>query len=255
MHYRTYCESCIPLYERGNPCQRVSHANRRQALQWRHNERDGVSYHQRIDCLHNHLFRRRLKKTSKLRVTGLCEGNSPVTGEFPAQMASNAENLSIWWRHHAYWIRQLHLIRSTGWLYTHKKNWGTTQLSAYFGGGNLKVEIITGTSAERHGVTNHRQVDCIFNNLVKRLPTKKTPKFRTTGHFWGGLPLERTINVERVVRPRLHREERHVGQQMRVHRSKTNVTCRRLQNQPYMYDARWQVIKFLLLNTKIKPTS
>ena len=26
----------------------------------------------------------------------------PVTGEFPAQMASNAENVSIWWRHHAY---------------------------------------------------------------------------------------------------------------------------------------------------------
>ena len=34
-------------------------------------------------------------KTSKLRVTGLCEGNSLVTGEFPAQMASNAENISI----------------------------------------------------------------------------------------------------------------------------------------------------------------
>ena len=32
-------------------------------------------------------------KTSKLRVTGLCGGNSPVTGEFPAQMASNAENV------------------------------------------------------------------------------------------------------------------------------------------------------------------
>ena len=27
-------------------------------------------------------------------------GNSPVTGEFPAQMATNAENVSIWWRHH-----------------------------------------------------------------------------------------------------------------------------------------------------------
>ena len=26
-------------------------------------------------------------------------GNSPVTGEFPVQMASNAENVSIWWRH------------------------------------------------------------------------------------------------------------------------------------------------------------
>ena len=41
------------------------------------------------------------KKTSKLRVTGLCAGNSPGTGEFPAQMASNAENVCIWWRHHA----------------------------------------------------------------------------------------------------------------------------------------------------------
>ena len=34
------------------------------------------------------------------RVNGLCEGNSPVTGEFPAQRTSNAENVSIWWRHH-----------------------------------------------------------------------------------------------------------------------------------------------------------
>ena len=46
------------------------------------------------------LFRRRSKTTSKLRVTGLCAGNSPLTGEFPAQKASNAENVSIWWRHH-----------------------------------------------------------------------------------------------------------------------------------------------------------
>ena len=43
---------------------------------------------------------RKSKKTSKLRVTGLCAGNSPGTGEFPAQMASYAENVSIWWRHH-----------------------------------------------------------------------------------------------------------------------------------------------------------
>ena len=40
-------------------------------------------------------------KTSKFRVTGLCEGNSPVTGEFPTQRASNAKNVSIWWRHQA----------------------------------------------------------------------------------------------------------------------------------------------------------
>ena len=45
--------------------------------------------------------RRRSKKASKLHVTGVCEWNSLVTGEFPAQKASNAENVSIWWRHHA----------------------------------------------------------------------------------------------------------------------------------------------------------
>ena len=69
-------------------------------LQWRHNGRDSGSNHQHHDCFLNRLFRRRSKKTSKLRVTGLCAGNSPWTGEFPAQMASNAENASIWWRHH-----------------------------------------------------------------------------------------------------------------------------------------------------------
>ena len=60
----------------------------------------GVSNHTPHDWLLNRLFRRRSKKTSKLSVTGLCEGNSPVTGEFPAQRTSNAKNVSIWWRHH-----------------------------------------------------------------------------------------------------------------------------------------------------------
>ena len=55
------------------------------ALQWRHDERDSVSIHLHHDCLLIRLFRRRSKKTSKLCVTGLCAGNSPVTGEFPAQ--------------------------------------------------------------------------------------------------------------------------------------------------------------------------
>ena len=70
------------------------------SLRWRHNDHAGVSNHQPHGCLLNRLFRRKSKKTSKLRVTGLCAGNSPGTGEFPAQMASYAENVSIWWRHH-----------------------------------------------------------------------------------------------------------------------------------------------------------
>ena len=42
-----------------------------------------------------YLFGRRSNKASKLRVPGICAGNSPVTGEFPAQTASNAENIFI----------------------------------------------------------------------------------------------------------------------------------------------------------------
>ena len=70
-------------------------ASHPETLQWRHNGRDGVSNNQPHDCLLNHLSRHRSKKTSKLCVTGLCVGNSPVNGEFPAQRASNAENVSM----------------------------------------------------------------------------------------------------------------------------------------------------------------
>ena len=88
------------------PCRQF---NYRLTLQWPHNEHDGFSNHQPRDCLLNRLFKCRSKKTSKLRVTCLCAGTSPWTGEFPAQMASNAENVSIWWRHHVFlhgtWIQ------------------------------------------------------------------------------------------------------------------------------------------------------
>ena len=79
-------------------------------LQWRHNERDGVSNHQTHDCLLNRLFRRRSKKTSKPRVTGLCVGNSSVTGGFPSQRVSNAENVSIWWLHPAHTLHKIRVL-------------------------------------------------------------------------------------------------------------------------------------------------
>ena len=86
------------------------------SLHWRDNDHDGVSNHRPHGCLLNRLFKRRSKKASKLRVIGLCVGDSPGTGEFPAQMASNAENVSIWWRHHvhdkliSYRFMQRHII-------------------------------------------------------------------------------------------------------------------------------------------------
>ena len=78
----------------------LSRIKQKLTLRWRHNGCDGISNHQPHDCLLNRLFRRRSKKTSKFRVTGLCTENSPGTGEFSAQMASNAENVSISWSHH-----------------------------------------------------------------------------------------------------------------------------------------------------------
>ena len=41
-----------------------------------------------------------IKENIKLRVTGICEGNSPVNDELHTQRASNEENISIWLRHH-----------------------------------------------------------------------------------------------------------------------------------------------------------
>ena len=74
------CKYCTKLM---SPMASISHtvftrsccALCRRTLRWRHNDCDGVSNHQPHDCLLKRLFRRISKKTSKLRVTGLCEGN------------------------------------------------------------------------------------------------------------------------------------------------------------------------------------
>ena len=69
-------------------------------LQWRHNGCDAVSNYRRLDCLFNRLFRRRSKKTSKLRVTGLCEGLHRWPVNSPNKGPVTRKNVSIWWRHH-----------------------------------------------------------------------------------------------------------------------------------------------------------
>ena len=58
-------------------------------LQWRHNERDGVSNHRRLGCLLNRLLMCRSKEISKLRVTGLWKGGPPVASGVPSQRTSN----------------------------------------------------------------------------------------------------------------------------------------------------------------------
>ena len=86
----------------------IAHVTLYTTSQWHHNGHDGVSNHQPHNCLLNRLFRHRLKNSK----SGLCEGNSPETGEFPEQRASKAENVSIWWRHHDLWNLTLSLFIS-----------------------------------------------------------------------------------------------------------------------------------------------
>ena len=68
-------KACVPGW--------CSWRNHDMVLQWRHNGRDSVANRQPRDCFLSHLLRHRSNKTPKLRVTGLCAGNSQGTGEFP----------------------------------------------------------------------------------------------------------------------------------------------------------------------------
>ena len=122
----------------------------------------------------NRSFRLKSKKTSKLRVTGLCKGNSPVTGEFPAQRVCNAKNVSIWWRHHVKfgygtysWLSGTALLRTQ-----------TTRLTFL----SLYKRAHKG-----HGVPHHQQFGCLLNSLL-RLATKKQTKVRITDTLCGEVP-------------------------------------------------------------------
>ena len=150
------------------------------SLQWRHNVRDGVWNHQPLDCLLNCLFRCRSKKTPKLRATGLCEGNSPVTGEFPTKRDSDTENISIWWRHHG-----THITRHKGVYHV--------PISAFF----KLCLLISIKSCKKDPVFNNqdhifvgefREIKVDYNQMVwfswnKVLHEKVTEQWNTMGYL------------------------------------------------------------------------
>ena len=90
-----------------------------------------------------------------------CAGNPPETGKFPAQMASNAENVSIWWRHHVLSPPQIEHYREL----------------------SLMTKKYRVTWASWHFTT-----PAIFNILFK-LTTKGNIKVRYHWHFmWKAFP-------------------------------------------------------------------
>ena len=94
-----------------------------------------------------------IKESIELCVTGPSEGNSPVIGEFPAQRASYAENVSIWWRHHAW----KYITQDLNYELTDRRDQRYPVIrSLYINRRNFdKSPVFTMTSHERHLVSNH----------------------------------------------------------------------------------------------------
>ena len=156
---------------------------------------DSVSNHQPHDCFLNRLFRRRSKKTSKLRFTGLCKRNSPGTGEFPAQMASNAENVSIWWRHHVWPVSvyNLYLMKFTC-------LWGIIITKSNQSYQHHYSDLIISSMVSQ--ISSLTTV-CLLKRLFWRR-SKKTSKLRVTGlsggtsPVTGEFPAQMTSSMENV---------------------------------------------------------
>ena len=91
----------IPLWTHDMNTTRQSIMNSCESLQWRHNERDGGSIHQPHEFFYSTVYsdadQRKHQSSASL---AFVRGIHPGTGEFPEQMASNAENVSIRWHHH-----------------------------------------------------------------------------------------------------------------------------------------------------------
>ena len=146
------------------------------ALQRRQHERDGVSNHRRLDCLLNRLFRRTSKKTSKLHVTGLCEGNSPVTGEFPHKAQQRG--------------KCFHLMTAS-WIEV-EKSW---ELAVHARGaiGRSKLNTKCGRSPRFGRPSRSYDTGCLQNSLVAwRLRCLSRPGAHTSHHHelvigWGHL--------------------------------------------------------------------
>ena len=101
----------------------VSMISRIPSLQWRHNERDGVSSHRRLDCIPNRLFGCRSKKHQNSASVAFVRGIHRWPVYSPHKGQYNVENITIWWRHHdsngqrdltrfhrTFWVMYIHML-------------------------------------------------------------------------------------------------------------------------------------------------
>ena len=131
------------------------------------------------------------KKTSKLHVTGLYEGNPQVTGGFPSQRTSYAENVSIWWCYHEYLsvlctANMNHLLHGCTHLERkHNNNMSTIQWSW---GITIDWHILMGASQWYHMSITASEITPATPLFVQQLVWavyKEISKVLITSGFWG----------------------------------------------------------------------
>ena len=145
----------------------------RSVITLRHNERDGVSNDQPRHCLLNRLFRCRSKEISKLHTTGLCAGNSAVTGEFTAQRASNEEDVFTWWRHYdsmeikqndsSYFLRKKIIWKTPLHFYSDESQ---TMQMLHFGWKNAKLPFIFRLKMVFHNPNNAQATTILLRRAI-----------------------------------------------------------------------------------------
>ena len=119
------------------------------------------------------------------------------TGEFPAQMVSNAENVSIWWRHHATlvapWVNAKITMQGR---YPQGNLWSTTL---------VKLQYVISPSSVRHGILTLLKLICLTHwgwdkmaaifqtTYSNRFSWMKMYEFRLTFHWSLFLGVQLTI--------------------------------------------------------------
>ena len=109
------------------------------------------------------------RRYQNITLLALCEGNPPVTGGFPSQMASNTEIFLLLRRHH-----DMNFPHSLSWIRCHQyhisspkpgqTNGRSVDVLFHLVGKKLSITV---TSHDRHGVPNHRQHHFLFNHLFR----------------------------------------------------------------------------------------
>ena len=116
----------------------------------------------------------------KENITGLCAGNSPVTGEFPAQKASNVENVSISWCHHTWFEPMVDAL--TAEEYHYLLDWSQWIHCLCLLWGNM-LDIQGLLHAFSWFITSIFKKNYIYNSLVKITHCANWNKYETNAEF------------------------------------------------------------------------